>query len=61
MSRRAYTSTFPVAGFAEEFTVVGVFVPLIIDEFAVVWGRVGVKVERTGFASVTCVGAPEVS
>ena len=25
------------------------------------WGGVGVNVERTRFASVTCVGAPEIS
>ena len=29
-----------------KFTVVGVFVPLVVDEFAIVWGSVGVKVER---------------
>ena len=44
-----------------EFIVVGVFVPLIIDEFSIVWGGVGVEVERAGFATATCVGAPEVS
>jgi hypothetical protein len=55
MSRRAYTSTRPVAGFPAELTVVGVFVPLVINEFAVVWGGVVVKEELIRFASVTCV------
>ena len=44
-----------------EFTVVGMFVPLVINEFAIVIGGGGVKVECTRFASMTCVGAPEVS
>ena len=44
-----------------KFTVISVFVSLVIDEFAIVWGSKGVEVERSGFASVTCVGAPEIS
>ena len=44
-----------------EFTVVGEFVPLVIDKFAIVWDGVGVDVERTRFEPVTCVGAPEIS
>ena len=44
-----------------ELTVVGEFVPFDDDEFAIVWGLTGVKIERSRFASVTCVGAPEVS
>ena len=36
-------------------------VPFVIDELAVVGGILGVEVERSGMASVTCVGAPEVS
>ena len=44
-----------------EFTVVGVFVPLVIDEFAIVRGSGGVKVERTGVASMTGVGTLEIS
>jgi len=38
-----------------------VFVPFVIDEFAIVWGSVCVKVERARFASMAGVGAPEVS
>ena len=36
-------------------------VPFVINEFAVKGGFLGVEVERSGLASVTCVGAPEVS
>ena len=36
-------------------------VPFIIDELAIVRGFLGVEIERSSVASVTCVGAPEVS
>ena len=36
-------------------------VPYVIDELALVGGFLGVEIERSGVASVTCVGAPEVS
>ena len=44
-----------------EFAVVGEFVSFVVDEFAIMWGLPGVEIERSDFASVTCVGAPEVS
>ena len=36
-------------------------VSFVIDELAIVGGLLGVEIERSGVASVTCVGAPEVS
>ena len=36
-------------------------VPFVIDKLAIVGGLLGVEVERSGIALVTCVGAPEVS
>ena len=36
-------------------------VPFVIDELAIVGGLLGVEIERSGVASVTCVGASEVS
>ena len=44
-----------------EFTVVGVFVPLVVDEFTIVVGSGGIKVERARIASMTSVGTPEIS
>ena len=48
-------------GVPAEFAVVVVLVPLVVDEFAVVVGFRCVKVERSGRASMTSVGTPEVS
>ena len=44
-----------------KFTVVGVLVPLIVDEFAIVMGIRCIKVKRSGIASMTSVGTPEIS
>ena len=41
-----------------EFTVIGVLVPLVVDEFAIVMGIGCIKVERSGVASMTSVGTP---
>ena len=44
-----------------KFTVIGEFVPFVVNEFAIMGGLLGVEVERSDLAAVTCVGAPEVS
>ena len=54
---RIYVSSGRVSA---EFTVISVFVPLVVDEFAIVMGSGGIKVERARVASVTCVGTPEI-
>ena len=48
-------------GVPAEFAVVVVLVPFVVDEFAIVMGFRRVKVERSGLASMTSVGTPEVS
>ena len=62
MSRGVYTSFYSSSGWVPaEFTSVGEFAPFDVDEFAIVWGLTGLEIVRLGFASVPCVGAPEVS